>query len=162
MAIDHVNQNVMNKETATPTALERPNNISTPPQKSLLQKGLCAFSDDEDEVLPEGGGQEDTVETGIEMVNRELQSFQKESAALPSLIAWWKAKEPRYPYLSAVARRLMAVRATSAEAERDFSAAGFVAGKQRLNLSWDSMNVCTFCSLNSQYVPTDAPDGFKT
>ncbi len=40
------------------------------------------------------------------------------------VIDWWKANEVKYPYLSIVARRNIAVRATSSEAEHDFSVAG--------------------------------------
>ena len=59
-----------------------------------------------------------------------------------------------------VARRLMAVKVTSAEAERDFSHAGIVASNKRQQLNWESMEICTFCSLNAMYVPEEPPAGF--
>lgn len=76
------------------------------------------------------------------------------------LVVWWKDNERMFPLLGMVARRIMSVQSTSAEAERDFSAAGFVTSKCRLGLSWESVNICTFCSLNSGYIPKDAPNGF--
>ena len=61
--------------------------------------------------------------------------------------------------MAITARRIFSVRPTSSEAERDFSAAGLIANKGRMSLSHESMNICTFCSINSIYVPESIPEG---
>lgn len=50
----------------------------------------------------------------------------------------------------------MGVRASSAEAERDFSAAGLVVSKLRTKLTAQHVKYLTFCALNQDYIP-DAP-----
>ena len=60
--------------------------------------------------------------------------------------------------MAITARRIFSVRATSSESERDFSVAGFVGNKSRMSLSHESMNICTFCSINSIYVPESIPE----
>lgn len=65
-------------------------------------------------------------------VEKELKAYLGEkNANCLDAIKWWRANCVAYPVLSIIARRNMCVRATSAEAERDFSAAGLVSGKLR-------------------------------
>lgn len=54
-----------------------------------------------------------------------VKNFEKEmnGTNLP-VLEWWMANGGRYFYLAITARRIMSVRATSSEAERDFSIAG--------------------------------------
>lgn len=66
---------------------------------------------------------------------------------------WWKARDDVYPLMARVARRNMGVRASSAEAERDFSAAGLVVNKLRTRLTSEHVNQLTFCALNKEYIP---------
>ena len=80
---------------------------------------LDSYSDDEIEVVEELGVED--------VVKREVGGYFAEAnpESLPT-ITWWRTNALRDPNLSRVARRNLAVRATSAESERDFSAAGFV------------------------------------
>ena len=66
---------------------------------------------------------EDTIKEEVVALKFELN---KEGL---SVIDWWVKHAIKFPYLSIVARRLCAVRATSSEAERDFSVSGAVATK---------------------------------
>lgn len=67
-----------------------------------------------------------------------------------------------YPLMSQVARRNMGVRASSAEAERDFSAAGLVVSKLRSRLTSTNVKYLTFCALNKKYIPMEPPDQTPT
>ena len=71
--------------------------------------------------------------------------------------AWWRRRIDEYPLLAQVARRNFGVRASSAEAERDFSAAGLIVSKQRSRLTSTHVKYLTFCALNKQYIPSTPP-----
>ena len=114
-------------------------------------KKLGLYSDDEDDSPPQ---------EGVDAVDAELARYWVEvNEEKLEVIDWWKVSEVRYPILAMVERRNLAVQATSAESERDFSAAGLVTSKSRLSLSSDSVNICIFCSINKQYVPLYEPKG---
>lgn len=49
------------------------------------------------------------------------------------------------------------MRASSAEAERDFSAAGLVVNKLRTRLTSTNVKYLTFCALNKKYIPETPP-----
>jgi hAT family C-terminal dimerisation region len=67
---------------------------------------------------------------GADAVDVELSRYWvEENEEKLDVIDWWKVNEVRYPILAMVARRNLAVQATSAESERDFSAAGLVTSK---------------------------------
>ena len=65
-------------------------------------------------------------------MDREMAMYKVEQPPRVPLMEWWKVNSIKYSLLSVVARRIMSVKATSAEAERDFSTAGFVASKYRM------------------------------
>lgn len=83
--------------------------------------------------------------------------FEKNETNL-SIVEWWRTYKNKYPYLSIVARRICAVRATSSESERDFSVSGQIASKLRLRLSPATIRMCTFCSINQEFVPEHLPE----
>ena len=104
---------------------------------------LNVYSDEEEEAT------EAPISTPDDYsVARELGSYwaERNDGLAPHI--WWHENRRKYPILANVARRNMAVRATSAESERDFSIAGQVASKMRLRLKGESVHICTFCSLN--------------
>ena len=78
----------------------------------------------------------------------ELQQYQqmKGSDQLP-LLQWWRKHATVFPALATVARKVMAVMATSAASERNFSQAGIIVDERRSNLSPCSVDNILF--LNS-------------
>lgn len=57
-------------------------------------------------------------------------------------LAWWRGlRQQKYPLLSALARRVLAIPATSAASERLFSVAGLVVTKKRNSLTGDSVSL---------------------
>jgi len=56
-------------------------------------------------------------------------------AAHQSLLQYWKEQSSDYPLLSQVARRLLAISASSAQSERDFSSVGRTVTEARAQLS---------------------------
>ena len=81
---------------------------------------LNVYSDEEDETAEVPISAPDDFS-----VARELGSYwaeRNQEGIAPHI--WWRENRRKYPILSNVARRNMAVRATSAESERDFSIAG--------------------------------------
>ena len=49
-------------------------------------------------------------------------------------LQWWKTNETSFPHLAMLAKRYLAVPATSTKSERAYSAAGIIAGKRRESL----------------------------
>jgi hypothetical protein len=57
-------------------------------------------------------------------------------------LVWWRGlRQQKYPFLSALARRVLAIPATSAASERLFSVAGLVVTKKRNSLTGDSVSL---------------------
>lgn len=69
-------------------------------------------------------------------IDREYEQFSREAHLLYSddPLAWWRKKADTYPNLARVARRILAIPATSASSERLFSAAGITIANDRANL----------------------------
>ena len=77
--------------------------------------------------------------TSSEKVTVELDSYENEkiiceSSCIFNPITWWGKNAKRYPYLSQVAKQILVVPASSAEAERIFSTAGKITRKDRARL----------------------------
>lgn len=87
-------------------------------------------------------------ENPYDMVSREIDSYLA-TPALPQInyqrqkldvLAFWKYYKKQYPTLAALARVILAVPASSASAERVFSAAGRIVTKFRCNIDSDLVN----------------------
>ena len=70
-------------------------------------------------------------------VTTELSTYKalRVPAAHESLLQYWKEQSSEYPILSQVARRLLAISASSAQSERDFSSVGRTVTEARAQLS---------------------------
>jgi hypothetical protein len=106
--------------------------------ETLLSKqgGGSVSSSDDDEAEDEV---ESVAKVRIELesaVKKEMRSFRKmtplDGKHCP--LEWWQQHKDEYPLLSAVARKWLAVPATSASSERLFSAAGNIVTKKRNRL----------------------------
>ena len=65
------------------------------------------------------------------------------AAASPPLM-WWKEHAAQFPYLSQLARRYLAMPATSASVERLFSVAGQVVTAKRASLDPETVTLLVF------------------
>ena len=68
-------------------------------------------------------------------------------------LVWWSDKEHEYPCLYYVAKKYLAIPATSVPSERIFSLAGFIVRKNRTNLFPEHVNQNIFLEKNKQHIP---------
>jgi hAT family C-terminal dimerisation region len=83
-----------------------------------------------------------------ERIDNELRVYRKENA-LPDVkdadpFLWWRKRLQTYPLLAVVARKWLAVPASSAASERMFSAAGLTVTKDRSRLTTDHVGTLVF------------------
>jgi len=76
-------------------------------------------------------------------IQREFSLFNLEKVIHEKAdpLAWWKTRKAQYPLLATLARRVLAVPATSANAERLFSKAGLTLTDKRNRLSGDNIEL---------------------
>lgn len=65
-----------------------------------------------------------------------------------NVLEWWKLNEKYFPRLAKLARKFLAIPATSVPAERMFSAAGRLITKQRNRLGARKANMLLFLNKN--------------
>jgi len=68
----------------------------------------------------------------------------KEISVDSNPLKWWKDNEHQYPNLSKLAKRYLAVQATSVGSERVFSTAGDIVTSQRAALSPENVDILIF------------------
>lgn len=69
------------------------------------------------------------------------------------VLMWWKDRESTFPLLSNLARKYLAVLATSTPSERVFSTGGRVISDQRTCLTGDHADKLIFLTMNKKIVP---------
>jgi len=67
-----------------------------------------------------------------------------ESSVIANPLEWWRVNEVRFPRLAFLARKLLAIQATSAPSERLFSAAGLTIAKDRARLTPENAAMLIF------------------
>ena len=82
-----------------------------------------------------------------------LQYEQLNVAKDADILIWWKVHEPNFPLLSKLAKKYLAVPATSTESERLFSYAGLVVNYLRTCLTGEHAEWLIFLGMNKEYVP---------
>jgi hypothetical protein len=60
--------------------------------------------------------------------------LKKDDGSFNNPLDWWRLKEQQYPLIATIARRVLAIPATSAPSERVFSVAGITIAKERSRL----------------------------
>jgi len=66
-------------------------------------------------------------------------------------LLWWEQRETKYPRLAPLARRYLAITATSVPSERVFSKSGWIVNKRRCTLSDESVSLLVFLSCNKAH-----------
>lgn len=120
---------------------------------NILQQMMMISDDSDDESADPG----DHEQAGYarSLVKNEISHYkqEKELEGLPNhpvhrmgneVLLWWKARADRYPNLSALARRILAIPATSAPSERLFSQAMLLISKKRVCLTDDNVSKLIF------------------
>ena len=78
----------------------------------------------------------------------EISRYEGEQPTSESPIEWWGKNQTQYPLLSQLARRYLAIPATSVPCERVFSAAGHIVSERRSCLLQDNVNRLLFLTKN--------------
>lgn len=87
---------------------------------------------------------------------REMEGFAYEERDVHgNPLEFWRVKATTYPYLAALARRVLAVPASSSSVERLFSNAGNVITKKRCSLTNNHAKQLTLLHLNWKHVPVN-------
>jgi len=81
----------------------------------------------------------------------ERKAYLNEKPVSGDPLSWWKENESKYPRISKLARRYLAVPATSVPSERIFSSAGLLVNKLRNRLCPDIVDNIIF--LNKNRIP---------
>jgi len=68
-------------------------------------------------------------------------------------LSWWKKNETRFPYLARLAKKYLAIQASSASPERLFSIAGNLITDRRSSLTPDHVKEIMFLKSNSELLP---------
>ena len=89
---------------------------------------------------------DDDSEEDEDVVKKEIQAYKLEPALDKNEdpLDWWRARINQYPHMIHLVKKYLCIPATSTQAERVFSAMGFLLNKRRLNLSGASVNAQLF------------------
>jgi len=85
----------------------------------------------------------------------EYKQFMDEGPCDPceDPLMWWKKNEKRFPYLARLAKKFLAIQASSASPERLFSVAGNLITERRSCLTPDHVKEIMFIKLNAELLP---------
>jgi len=85
--------------------------------------------------------------TSVEIARREIQVWKSRTIPLPKTsnpLKEWRRGEKIFPWFSLLARRVLAIPATSAAPERLFPTSGNTMTKNRCSLSCDHLEGCVY------------------
>ena len=113
-----------------------------------LEKDLKEIvSDTEEAVSVEDKNPKKKRKLGLDFDESDDESVEEEEEEMkayklePTLdkdsypLEWWRVKKNKYPYMIQLVKKYLCIPATSTQAERVFSALGFILNKRRLCLS---------------------------
>lgn len=83
-------------------------------------------------------------------VHRYFSHNQPQSSKQQTLLQWWQANHYFYPQLATLAKKYLAVPASSVPSERVFSLAGIVVDKKRSRLKPDLVDTLIFMKMNME------------
>ena len=110
-------------------------------KRDLERKKKPKYSLTQQELLEEFGGDldDDEIEDDLDEIDRYISmkiSFSKDE----TILQWWNKHSLTFPQLSSLAKSLFAIPASSATAERIFSASGRILEKRRQSLNPDNVD----------------------
>ena len=125
-------RDLINKDQKSESEDEEDNDDISEPDPKKPKMSLDFYESDDEE---EGDENEDVVK-------KEIQKYVKEPKADRDSepLKFWKVKESSYPVLSRLAKKYLAIPATSVEAERRFSDLGNLLTKRRLSMTGANVN----------------------
>ena len=83
-----------------------------------------------------------------ERMKTEISRYMREEQNSKNPLRWWKENTSRYPLLSQLATKYLAIPATSVPCERVFSTAGHIVSEKRACLLPDNVNMLVFLAEN--------------
>ncbi|XP_034052383.1 zinc finger BED domain-containing protein 1-like [Gymnodraco acuticeps] len=115
-----------------------------PPPPPPIRKSAMA------ELFGELFNTEERNKPTLQLVKGEVTSYMAaDSTSLDSdPLAWWKNNEAKYPHVAMLAKRYLAVSATSVPSERVFSTAGDIVSASRSALSASNVDKLIFLKKN--------------
>ncbi|KAL4088553.1 hypothetical protein QTP88_023646 [Uroleucon formosanum] len=121
-------------------------NINSNSQE-LTSKEATMFSEWED-------GVDERAQQSIYKYKKELESYREENYDISDdqILDFWSKQTLRFPYLSKLARQILAIPASSASSERSFSVAGRVIEQRRSCIDGSTVDAILF--LNSHFSNT--------
>ena len=82
------------------------------------------------------------------LVDQEFANYTTASEEAQSMLAWWSQHGHIFPRISVLAKKYLAVPASSVPAERVFSLAGNLVNKKRARMSPDTIDTMIFMNRN--------------
>ena len=86
--------------------------------------------------------------TNVERAKSEVLKYIDDEPAKENLLLWWKVNAHRYPIISCIARKYLAIPATSVPSERAFSSTGHIVNRKRSCLLPDTVQMLVFLAEN--------------
>ena len=137
--------NSATSSTGTPMEVEEVEEDELPLSKrcrvSKAEKRLLNFVDDIVKVNK-------SSQSPAEKARAEVRRYTEEEPSAERPLEWWKINHTRYPYLSSLAKKYLAIPATSVPAERAFSIAGHIVNQKRSCLLPENVNKLVFLAEN--------------
>jgi hypothetical protein len=85
-------------------------------------------------------------------IQTEIERYQNyvisEAEQNMTVLEWWKLNEAFFPRIARIAKKLLAVPASSVPSERVFSLAGALVSKKRARMSDDNVDLLIFLNKN--------------
>jgi len=113
--------------------------------QEIVSKEASMFSEWEDSII------EERPQQPIYKYKKELQSYREDTYDITDdqILDFWSKQTLRFPYLSKLARQVLAIPASSASSERSFSIAGRVIEERRSCLDGSTVDAILF--LNNHF-----------
>ena len=83
-----------------------------------------------------------------ELAKQEVTKYLAEDLVQEDPLMWWSQHQLRYPHLTCLAKKYLAIPATSVPAERAFSIAGHIVNERRACLLPESVRMLAFLAEN--------------
>ncbi|KAK3108517.1 hypothetical protein FSP39_009667 [Pinctada imbricata] len=121
--------------------------ISPEVPNSSVKRKLADMEDWLDDVICVGESRLDTTNV-IDLEVANYFSTVTDTNENQTLLQWWMQNESVYPHVSILAKKYLAIPASSVPSERVFSLAGILINKKRSRLSPDNVDLFIFLNKN--------------